>query len=135
MAVMSSTRLLMQASALLMAALGLPATFLPQEILRSAAAPDSGLAVVAVQVTGALYVGFALLNWMARGNLIGGIYSRPVAVGNLAHFLVAALALGKAVLAGNHASALMAAPNAYAVFPALFARVVFRPPPTVTAHP
>ncbi|MFO1395446.1 MAG: hypothetical protein U1F48_00130 [Burkholderiales bacterium] len=135
MAVMPSTRLLMQASALLMAALGLAATFLPQEIMRYAAGPDSGLAVVMLQVMGALYVGFALLNWMARGNLIGGIYSRPVAVGNLAHFLVAALALGKAVLAGHHAPALVAAAIVYAAFAALFARVVLRPPPAATPGP
>ena len=29
----------------------------------------------------ALYLGFASLNWMAKDNLIGGIYSPPVAIG------------------------------------------------------
>lgn len=119
----------MRASALVMAVLGLAATFLPQEIVRYAGGTASAAAVVGVQVAGALYVGFALLNWMAQGNLIGGIYSRPVAVGNLAHFTIAALALAKAAASGAHAPAIVIAAAVYALFAALFARVVFRPPP------
>jgi len=123
----------MQASALLMGVLGLAATFLPQEIARYAAATDSAAAVVGVQVAGALYVGFALLNWMAKGNLIGGIYSRPVAAGNLAHFTIAALALAKAAFSGTHAPAIVAGAAVYALFAVLFARVMFRPPPATTS--
>lgn len=118
----------MRASALFMAALGLAATFLPQEIVVYASGTASGTAVLAVQVLGALYVGFALLNWMAQGNLIGGIYSRPVAVGNLAHFLIAALALAKGWVSGLHAPEVATSAVIYAVFAVLFARVVFRPP-------
>lgn len=44
---------------------------------------------------GAAYLGLAVLNWMAREKLIGGIYSRPVAVGNFTHFLAAAIVLAK----------------------------------------
>lgn len=123
------TRLLMQASALVMGALGLAATFLPQEIVRSAGGTASTEAVVGVQVAGALYAGFALLNWMAQGSLIGGIYSRPVAVGNLAHFTIAALALLKAAASGAHPPALVTGAVVYALFAVLFARVVLRPPP------
>jgi hypothetical protein len=36
-----------------------------------------------------------MLNWMSKSNLIGGIYNRPVAVGNATHFFIAALALSK----------------------------------------
>ena len=35
------------------------------------------------------------MNWMAKGVLIGGIYSRPLAIGNFAHFLIGAIALVK----------------------------------------
>jgi hypothetical protein len=34
-----------------------------------------------------------MLNWMARANRIGGIYSRPVAMGNFLHFTMGALVL------------------------------------------
>src|SRR5204862_7388254 len=33
----------------------------------------------------ALYLGFAVLNWMGCVVLFGGIYGRPVALGNLCH--------------------------------------------------
>ena len=82
-----NTRLLMRASAVFSGALGAVATFLPQEILVRAGIPPVGLSVILVQIAGALYLGFAMLNWMAQGNIIGGIYSRPVAMGNLAHSL------------------------------------------------
>lgn len=121
----------MRASAVFMGLLGLAATFLPQEIVQYAGGAPGALGVLAVQVAGALYIGFALLDWMAQGNLIGGIYSRPVAVGNFAHFMVAALALLKGVASGNHAPAVVGGALAYAVFAALFARVAFRPPPAV----
>jgi len=119
----------MRDSALFMGVAGLAATFLPQELLRYAGATASGLPVLGVQVLGAVYVGFALQNWMAQGNLIGGIYSRPVAVGNLAHFTIAALALVKALLSGFLAPAVVAGAIVYVTFAALFARVAFSPPP------
>lgn len=50
---------------------------------------------LAMQLLGALYLGFAMLNWMTKGNLMGGIYGKPVAIGNLMHFVVGAFALLK----------------------------------------
>ena len=117
------TRLLMKASAAFMAVLGLAATFMPQEIIGFAGATPSGTVVLIVQVTGALYVGFAMLNWMAHGLLIGGIYGRPLTVANLAHFTVAALALGKAAASEPHQPAVIAAAVVYALFAILFALV------------
>jgi hypothetical protein len=76
----------MTLSAALTAALGVGGSFLPQEILaRFESAPD-WFPILVVQVAGALYLAFAILNWMARGNLIGGIYASPLALGNFMHF-------------------------------------------------
>ena len=36
-----------------------------------------------------------MMNWMAKTVLIGGIYARPLAIGNFSHFLIGALALLK----------------------------------------
>jgi hypothetical protein len=74
---------------------------------------------------GALYLGFAMLNWMAQGNVIGGIYSRPVAMANFTHFMIAGLALSKAVVTGEHPPALLAAALVYGVLAVLFAYVAF----------
>ena len=42
-----------------------------------------------------MYLGFGILNWMAEGTLIGGIYNKPIAIGNLMHFGVGAIVLVK----------------------------------------
>jgi hypothetical protein len=76
-------------------------------------------------MAGALYLGFAMLNWMAQGNIIGGIYSRPVAIGNLAHFTIGALTLLKSVIAGQHSPEVMIGAAVYTTFAALFAHVAF----------
>lgn len=53
-----------------------------------------------LQILGAMYFAFAMINWTSRANLIGGIYGRPIAIGNLCHFVIAALALLKAYSSG-----------------------------------
>ena len=118
----------MIASSLLLGLLGLGATFAPDAVLIHVRAPLSPPLVVIVQLLGALYLGFAMLNWMARGNVMGGIYSRPVAIGNLVHFLIAALALVK--LLPRHADLwpLWATTVIYAAFAVGFAAVVFGSP-------
>jgi hypothetical protein len=127
-----NTRLLMRASAVFLGVLGASATFLPQEILARAGTTTPGFSVVLVQMAGAAYLGLAMLNWMAQGNVIGGIYSRPVAICNLAHFTIAALALLKAAFAGQRAPEVLAGGAAYAVFAVLFAVVAFGGAPRTT---
>ncbi|RAJ08941.1 hypothetical protein [Arenibacter echinorum] len=50
-----------------------------------------------LQLLGALYLGLGIMNWMAKGTLIGGIYNRPMAIGNFMHFGVWAITLVKIV--------------------------------------
>lgn len=92
-----NTRILMIASALFTGILGFAASFLPEEIIGYFGATPGPMGVLLMKVAGALYLGFAVLNWMARGNIIGGIYSRPVSAGNFLHFFVVALVLLKSV--------------------------------------
>ena len=101
---------------------------MPKEILAYAGAWDEGFEVFLVQVLGALYLGFAMLNWMARINLIGGIYSRPVAMGNFMHFVVVAATLVKAVFAGFHSFEMIAAVAIYVIFALWFGAVIFTHP-------
>lgn len=123
-----NTKILMGVSALFMAILGVVASFLPQEILAYAGSHPEGLGVLVVQTTGALYLGFASLNWMARANLIGGIYSRPVALGNFLHFAVVEVVLLKALLAGQNAAEIVVGAFAYSAFAISFGLVLFTHP-------
>jgi hypothetical protein len=93
------TRILMISSAALMAVIGLGMSFMPQEVLGMHGSVPDNATVLLVQMAGAVYLGFAMLNWMARGILIGGIYARPVALGNFLHFVMVAITLTKAAAA------------------------------------
>ena len=118
----------MSASALALALLGLPCIFAPDVVLQRLTGSSNAGAELIVQITGALYLGFAGLNWMGKGNLIGGIYGRPVAIGNLLHFLVAAIALFKSVSVMGGPRFLWPIALGYASFALGFALIVFRNP-------
>src|SRR5215217_4003335 len=95
-----NTKLLMIASALVLGLAGLAGSFAPDELLVAWGAPATAQTTILVQILGALYFGFALLNWSAKGVMIGGIYARPVSLGNFLHFTMGTLALAKQ--AGSH---------------------------------
>lgn len=122
------TKILMTLSALSMAAAGLAASFFPQEILAYLDAWSEVVEVALLQVLGALYLGFAMLNWTARGSVIGGIYSRPVAVANFMHTGIVTVILGKILLANHQSLLLVAATLVYALFALWFAAVLFSQP-------
>ncbi|MEK7727839.1 MAG: hypothetical protein AAB354_05455 [candidate division KSB1 bacterium] len=78
---------------------GLALLFMPQELLAlqesSAALP---VALVA-QFLGAALLGFAAMNWMARGSILGGIYGRAVMNGNFTFAFISALLTIRPLLA------------------------------------
>ncbi|MBK8302789.1 MAG: hypothetical protein IPK98_05060 [Chloracidobacterium sp.] len=88
----------MTVSAVLMAVSGLALTFFPADLLKYTGTDPNGLLLLILQILGGLYFAFAMLNWTAKSNLIGGIYSRPVAIANFTHFLIGGLALLKECL-------------------------------------
>ncbi|MBT32579.1 MAG: hypothetical protein CMO01_23200 [Thalassobius sp.] len=92
-----NTKLLMGVSAGFLGLLGIALSFIPQEILTFFKLQVTQLSTLFLQIIGALYMGFAMLNWMSKASLIGGIYNRPVAIANVMHFTVVALALVKIV--------------------------------------
>jgi hypothetical protein len=123
-----STRMLMTLSAVFTAAVGVSASFLPHEILSRVGSEADWFTTVVVQIAGALYLGAAILNWTARGNLIGGIYGRPIALGNFMHFAVVAIVLVKVVMRGHSEPWLLTGTAIYAAFALWFGRVLFTSP-------
>jgi hypothetical protein len=90
-----NTKIILTACALFLGLIGIGLTFLPNEILKYLQIESNQIMVIFMQLLGALYLGFAMLNWMAKGSTIGGIYNRPIAIGNFMHFGVGAMALLK----------------------------------------
>jgi hypothetical protein len=76
---------------------GLACLFMPADLATALAAADNRLLQVLIQVSGAMYLGFALASWMGKGLTIGGIYGRPLSIANFTHFFIGAIALLKYV--------------------------------------
>ena len=123
-----NTRVLMMAAAVFNGAAGVAASFLPDEIVHLAGSGANPLLAGIIQLAGALYLGFAMADWMARENLIGGIYGRPLLIANVVHFTVGALALGKIVLRGGLPQPALLLPIVYAVFAVAFGFALFGSP-------
>jgi len=90
-----NTKTLMIISAIFLAVNGFGFTFFPNEISVLLINDDNHIFILILQILGALYLGFSILNWMSKTNLIGGIYSKPLLIGNLLHFFTASIALIK----------------------------------------
>lgn len=124
-----NTKILMILSALLMGVCGLTLLFFTEEVLNYLHISSAGgVSAQFVQILAALYLGFAMMNWMAKTVLIGGIYARPLAIGNLSHFLIGALALLKCALSIQNSLTVWIATAIYSVFAILFGFVFFSHP-------
>ena len=118
------TKTLMMTSSAALAFAGLLALFAPEELLGAQAA-GPGLTLI-LQLLGALYFSMAFINWTAKDSRIGGVYLRPISLGNFAHFLVGALVLGKYALTDSQNFFVLIALSVYAVFAYFFWWLVFR---------
>lgn len=92
-----NTKIVMTSSALFYAIIGIILSFLPNEIADYLNVEYNIITILFLNIMSALYLGFGILNWMAKGTLIGGIYNKPIAIGNLMQFGVGAIALVKVV--------------------------------------
>lgn len=124
-----NTKLVMTFTALVLGATGIFLTFAPDLALNLLLVDITPTAMLMAQVLGGLYFSYAMLNWMTKESLIGGIYNRPVAVANLTHFIIAGLALIKGLFAYPELSkALWVMGGIYTVLGVLFTIILFRHP-------
>jgi hypothetical protein len=123
-----NSKYIMAASAILLGFLGLAVSFLPKEILMNAGISSNEALILLVQIAGALYIGFAIMNWMAKAVLIGGIYAKPLAMGNFTHFFIAAIALLKAATHHPGSPYWWMAAIVYSLFAILFGKILFTSP-------
>ena len=124
------SRALMIVSAVFLAVLGLATSYMPDKVLGIHGTVPDMPTMLLIQMAGALYLGFAILNWTARGVLIGGIYARPVALGNFLHFAMVSVMLIKAAIVHGVMQLAISA-TVFSVFAIWFGLVLFRPPSSV----
>ena len=124
-----NTKTVMTSSALLLAGIGILLSFLPNEVMEYLNVESNTITILFLNLLSALYLGFGLLNWMAKGTLIGGIYNKPIAIGNLMHFGVGAIALVKVASSiQTHSEIIILLTIVYVIFVILFAYVFLTNP-------
>ena len=124
-----NTKLIMTASAILLAVAGISLSFFPNEIAKYIGLDASKTSQLVMQALGALYFGFGILNWMAKGSIIGGIYNKPLVVANLSHFMIGGLAMIKGLMSiSNPPYQLIILTVVYTIFGILFGTLFVRHP-------
>lgn len=123
---MMNTKLLMTITAALLGLAGVILNFFPQEVSNTLQIDKANSIIL--QILGSLYFAFAMLNWMAKSYLIGGIYSKPIAMANFAHFMIGALALTKSGINDSGTLFIWPAMTAYLILAVLFGFVLFTSP-------
>ncbi len=120
------TKIWMTSSSLVLALAGVLALFAPDVLLSTLNTAATAQVSVLVQLLGALYFSFALMNWAAKDSAIGGIYARPVSLANFSHFLSGTLILAKYLLSNEFNLSIVLALSVYAIFAVFFYWLVFR---------
>lgn len=124
-----NTKIIMASCAFTLAAAGIMLTFMPDEILNYFEFPPTTILQVLLQITGALYFAFAMLNWMSKSSPVGGIYNKPIAMANFMHFIIGAIALIKLIFANSDLPfAVWIMAGVYAIFAIVFGLINFRSP-------
>lgn len=124
-----NTKTLMIASTFFLGIIGIALSFLPREIAIYMGIDTNPISVLFLQIFGSLFLGFGILNWMAKNNLIGGIYSRPLTIANLVHFGSGGIALFKMGLKiQTHFEIMLALTLLYSIFALCFAYVFMTNP-------
>lgn len=119
------TKFLMTSSALFCGIIGILLLFLPNEILEYLNVEPTIITILFLKILSALYLGFGILNWTVKGSLIGGIYNRPIALGNLLHFVVGSIELVKVISNIQiHREIIIFLTALYIIFGVLFAYVL-----------
>ena len=119
------TKLLMTSSALFCGIIGTLLLFLPIEIAEYLGVEPTIITILCLKILSAIYLGFGILNWTAKGTLIGGIYNKPIVLGNLLHFAVGALELIKVISnIQTHREIIIFLTVFYVIFALLFVYVI-----------
>ena len=103
------------------------AIFAGDEMLKLAGAAGTPLELALLQLLGAAVFSLAMLNWMSRYSLTGGIIGRPLVVVNIANSAISALMLIHLARQEGVSAALGIALGVYALMALAFGAKLFIP--------
>jgi len=119
------SKIVLTTSAVFLGILGVVLDLLPQETAASLGLGMEPIAVLILQVLAAALLGMGFMNWLSRGNPMGGIYSRPLALQNFLFFGVGAIPLDRAVFHSDPKLAVQLAACVFSVFAVAFGWLMF----------
>ncbi len=128
-------RFILTLSAIILFIAGIAGLVAPVEIARAIDGAASSALPIFIQLFGGSLIGFAAMDWMSRRNRIGGIYARPLGLGNLVLFATAALTLAKAASRGQLPPTLIGVGAAAGLLALSFAWLVFAHDPLSEGSP
>ena len=119
----------MASSAVLLGFSGLLLTFFPDELSAILVRSGNETLSMFIQIIGAMYFAFGMLNWMSRKSRIGGIYNRPIAIANMTHFMMVGITLTKLKIANSELpQGFWVIVLIYLFFAAVFIKILFTTP-------
>jgi len=120
--------LVMIASALLLIAHGIVLLFAPEFVFKLFSVAQSAEASMLAQFFAAALIGLGLMNWTARGMILGGIYGRALLFGNFAHSFIGFFVGVRARLGGVGNEYFWIEVALYLAFACVFGVMLFRGP-------
>lgn len=130
---MSSRTILTITSILLFATGGL-AVFAADEVAGLMELEVSFETRIFAEFAGIGMLALAVQNWMSRARPIGGVYARPLGLGNLLFFSTSALTLGRYLAAETLPREMIAVCGVFALLALAFAWLVFFSQPAADNH-
>lgn len=121
-----NTKWLMVVTSIVLGTNGILLLFAPELLLEALGTEVVAPLPVVVQILAGFYLSFAMMNWTIKDSVIGGIYNRPLSLGNFTHFFIGALVLLKYLFTGSAPMVLVIATFGYILFAGLFAWLVFK---------
>jgi hypothetical protein len=118
----------MMTSALLLLAHGMVLLFAPEILFRFFNLSNVPEGPVTAQFLGAALISFGLMNWTARGLVLGGIYGRAIVHGNFAYWLIGFFVGFRARLNGFSNEYFWMEVVQYLIFAIVFGWLLFRGP-------
>ncbi len=120
--------LISRTSAGFLALVGLVLLFASDEVLPHVVPDVPATASWIGQLIAAGWLGLAVLNWVSRSALLGGIYGRPVVLTNALFYFIGATTLLKVMSAQEHLAVLRWIAGPVAMFAGVYGWLLFRGP-------
>ncbi|MFC5045639.1 hypothetical protein ACFSTE_18975 [Aquimarina hainanensis] len=116
-------------SALFYLVVGFILTFFSFDVASYMHLNASPLSIMMLNITGSLYLFLGVLNWMSKGNTIGGNYNQPLVWANILHPVITLIAMIRAVFMTKiHSRLVLILCLVYVLLGALFVHILLTNP-------